>query len=79
MLCVKTRTSNSSHKKSTISSKYKSGFLRRCLHRDLSIGGLIDRGLPPLFGGAFVLPKQRRFKRIALIERSLHSVTLAIL
>jgi hypothetical protein len=58
MLCIETRTSNSSYKKSIISFKYKSGFLRRCLYRDSSMGGLIDRGLPPLFRGAFVLPKQ---------------------
>jgi hypothetical protein len=54
---VDTRTSNSSYTKTAISSKYSPGFSRRCSHRTLSIGGVIDRGLPPLFEGAFVVPK----------------------
>jgi hypothetical protein len=35
-------------------------------------------GRPTVFGGAFVVPKQRRFDRILRIVRLLHRATLAI-
>ena len=38
----------------------------------------MDRGRPPPLNGALVVPKQRRFERIALTERGLPPATSAI-
>jgi hypothetical protein len=78
MLCVETRTLNSSHRKSAISSWYRPGFSSRCSRSASSIGGVIDRRVPPPFAVAFIEWKWRRLDLIALTERLLQSVTVAI-
>jgi len=70
---------NSSSKKSTISSRYRSGFSSKYSHRASNIGGVMLRGRPTLFDGAFVEPKWRRFDSIVNTERSLQPTTSAIL
>jgi hypothetical protein len=42
------------------------------------MGGVILRGRPTPFGGALVVPKYRRFERMALTERSLQPAVSAI-
>lgn len=78
MLDFVARTSNPSHKKTAISSRYRSDISSRYSRRALSIEGVVDRGRPPPLNGALVVPKQRRFERIALTERGLQSATSAI-
>jgi hypothetical protein len=78
MLDFVTRTSNPSHKKTAISSRYRSGFPSRYSRRVSGIGEAMDRGRPLPLNGALVVPKQRRFERIALTERGLRSATSAI-
>ena len=46
-----TRTSNSSHKKTAISSRHSSGFPSRYSRKVSSMGGVIDRGRPTPFEG----------------------------
>jgi hypothetical protein len=69
---------NSSSTKSTISSRYRSGFSSKYSHRASNIGGVMLRGRPTPFEGAFVEPKWRRFDFIANTERSLQPTTSAI-
>src|SRR6266536_2002352 len=73
-----TCVSNSSSTKSTISSRYRSGFSSKYSHRESNIGGVMLRGRPTPFDGALVEPKWRRFDCIVNTERSLQPTTSAI-
>ena len=73
------RVLNSSSKKSTISSRYRLGFSSKYSHKASNIGGVMLRGRPTPFEGAFVEPKWRRFDCIAKTKRSLQPTTSAIL
>jgi hypothetical protein len=78
MLEAVTCVLNSSSTKSTISSRYRPGFSSKYSHKASNIGGVMLRGRPTPFEGAFVVPKQRRFDSIAKTERSLQPTTSAI-
>jgi len=69
---------NSSSTKSTILSQYRSGFSSKYSHRASNIGGVMLRGYPTPFKGAFVEPKWQRFNFIAKTERSLQLTSSAI-
>lgn len=56
----------------------KTTILQTCLRRASRIGGVMDQRYPPPLYGALVLPKHRRFLRIALTEQSLQPAALAI-
>jgi hypothetical protein len=66
------------HKKTTISSWYKSGFSRRRSQRASSIGGVIVRRRPIPLAGALTLPKHREFERAVLIDRGVQWAAWAI-
>jgi len=69
---------NLSHRKTAISSRYRSGFSRRCSQRASSIIGVTDRGRPPPFHGALTDPKARRLERMYLTARTLQPAASAI-